>query len=268
MSRALLLSMVRGFAVAVGLSASVWGAPESEHSVSQEVPAVEEHRINTDRPHNAEAPYVLPRGWIQTESGGLYLRSRGGEQDWSLNLPNLFRVGTGENWEFRVESDTLDISARQGGFNDLSLGFKYLFYEGEVEIALLGRLFLPAGSPGRRAPGPEPDAKLCFCFPISDSLELEWNLGGGLPLDPTTGGRFFRHFVAANLTQELTEHVGIYGELVSLGGEFPGRPSYSHLDAGFLFWASDDLQLDLEYYRGLSSGGIDWGVGFGLSNRW
>ena len=93
-------------------------------------------------------------------------------------------------------------------------------------------------------------------------------MGGGLPLDPTTNARFFRHFLAANLTQEVNEHFGVYGELVSLGAERPGLPNYSHLDTGFLFWVNDDLQLDLEYYRGLSAGGIDWGVGFGLSNRW
>ncbi len=257
------------FAVTLGaiLTFPAWAVPDSATPVVLEEHAGE-HKINTDRPHNAEAPYVLPRGWIQTESGGLYLRSRDQEGDWSLSLPNLFRIGTGDDWEFRVETDTFDMNRMQGGLSDISLGFKHCFYEGDVEIALLSRVFFPTGSPNRRALGPEPDAKLAFSYEINETLELEWNVGGGLPLDPTTNARFFRHFLAANLTQEVNEHFGVYGELVSLGAERPGLPNYSHLDTGFLFWVNDDLQLDLEYYRGLSAGGIDWGVGFGLSNRW
>lgn len=230
------------------------------------LPVWSQERINTDRPHNAEAPYVLPEGWIQTENGALFLRQRDGNS--GTTLPSLLRVGTGDGWEFRVESDTFLIDNNRGGFNDLSVGFKRVLLEDDIEISLLGRLYIPIGSPHLTANGFEPDLKLAFSYEINDDLELEANIGGGLPLDKAGQGRIFQHFLAVNLSQTINDHLGIYAEVVNIGSDISGQPATTHLDAGFMIWATGDLQLDLEYYRGLSTSGIDWGLGMGLSTRW
>ena len=236
--------------------------------MTPEVKVEHEEGINTDRPHTTEAPYVLPGGRIQTENGVLYVRERGDGGAWQITFPTLVRVGTGSDWEFRFESDNYALQHGTRGLTDPTVGFKHKFYDDGVEISVLFKLNIPVGNRAYRAEGVEPDLKFLFSYEITDGLELEWNVGMASRVDKLTGKRLGQIQYVTSLTQDINETLAVYGEIAGEGPDQLGNPTTHVFDAGFLIKLNSETQLDIEYYRGLSSSGVDWGIGMGLSRRW
>lgn len=227
-----------------------------------------EEPLVTDRPDAAESAVTVGSGRVQLESGVLFERSRGGEPDRVL-IPTLLRVGTGPDTELRLETlGPVFASGGAGGLSDVSLGAKWTILEGDATtLGLLLNMRIPTGARALRTSALEPDLKLLLDASLGDDWALGFNVGLAVPEDPSAGQRFVQAGAATSLSRKIAEGVTVYGELFGGGPDALGGTGFVAADAGFLFLLNPDLQLDVEVFRGLSAGGLDWGVGAGVSAR-
>ena len=72
---------------------------------------------------------------------------------------------------------------------------------------------------------------------------------------------------ATSFSHPLGESVDFYLEAFGEGPDEAGGHHFVGADTGLLYRLNDDLQIDAYYLRGLSSFGIDWQVGSGVSAR-
>ena len=101
-----------------------------------------------------------------------------------LRLPLLYRLDTGEDWEFRLQSDFLTQQQPNLGFSDLSAGFKWNFDDqGEAHWSVVGSVEVPSGSAGFAGSAVEPTLTLVFDHRLSDRWNLVSNLNVGLTKD-------------------------------------------------------------------------------------
>lgn len=224
-------------------------------------------RIDPDRPHVSEAPVVVGTGVVQIETGVLGVSARGSGEGFCFTSPSLVRYGTSPETEFRVELDLLNFQEKRLGFGDVSLGLKHVIADEGPELAILYRYKLNAGSNGFQS-APEPEVKLLLGFDLGDKTEVEVNVGARSTINPEGTDRFIQGTFAVAVTQSLVSHqLAIYGEIFGDAPYRPGGGGVLTAQSGFLYRLSDDTQLDMEVYRGLSAMGIDWGYGLGMSTR-
>lgn len=225
-------------------------------------------RIDPDRPHVSEAPVVVGEGTFQIESGVLYANSRTVGEAAGVSTPTLLRIGTSHDTELRIESDFLNYQSRQLGLGDVSLGLKHVFWDEDVELAMLYTYSFVTGSSAFRGVA-EPEIKMLIGFELSEKTEVEVNLGARSTVDPDSSVRFAQGTFAVAVTHSLVPHqLAVFGELYGDGPIQPGRGAALVGQAGFLYRLDDDTQLDMEFLRGLSSSGLDWGLGIGVSARY
>src|SRR5436305_392830 len=93
-------------------------------SVAAPTLAQTDEEIDPDRPDVTDSPHVVPRGLVQIEVGGLYLRQT--RQQHSGGVPFTLRIGMFDWLEARVDADgpmtrTTEV-ARVTGFGNVQLG--------------------------------------------------------------------------------------------------------------------------------------------------
>lgn len=230
-------------------------------------PAAAEEPLVTDRPDVAESAVTVGSGRVQLETGVLFQRFRDGSAD-QVVTPTLLRVGTGPDTELRLESDGLTFQGPDRGVSDVALGFKLNLSDSDgVATGLLFDVLLPTGSRAFRGASAEPAARFLLDADLSEEWGLGFNAGVILPEDPA-GNRFLQGAFALSLGRSLSEEVRVYGEVFGAGPDAaPGGPVLLGADTGITWLLNPDLQLDASFLRGLSSGGLDWGVSAGVSAR-
>lgn len=92
------------------------------------------------------------------------------------------------------------------------------------------------------------------------------NVGAALTQDDTDE-RYGQLSWATSFSHPLGESVDFYLEAFGEGPDEAGGHHFVGADTGLLYRLNDDLQIDACYLRGLSSFGIDWQVGSGVSAR-
>lgn len=126
-----------------------------------------------------------------------------------FRLPLLYRLDTGEGWEFRLQSDFLTAQQPNVGFSDVSAGFKWNFdNEGDAHWSLAGSLEVPTGSAGFAGSAVEPTLTLVFDHALSPRWNFVSNLSLGLTKDDpgrdyygTVGGGFQFGYALDSKTQ-------------------------------------------------------------------
>jgi hypothetical protein len=230
----------------------------ARRSVAQQ----QQDEISSDRPSVGTSASTVGADNVQLETGAFWQREDG--QDITI-FPTLLRVGTGQRWEIRLESDLLQLS--QPGldsFADVSLGAKVNFYDRDsTKLGLLMNLNIPAGNEEVRG---SLDPELTFLW--DQDLGKDWtlNLNAGVALSEQ-GDRFLQLNWAIGIQHALGQRVDLYLEYFGEGPDEPAGDLLTGADAGLMWRLTEDLQLDASYARGLSSHGLDWGAGFGVSAR-
>ena len=220
--------------------------------------------ISTDRPSFSFGSTTVPEGMLQIETGAYLETFRGGGPN-RVTTPTSLRLGTGEGSEFRVDSGGLTWLGSASGLADLSLGTKWHFSD-DPSLALLFTLTVPTGAAAFRGPSVEPQLRLLGEFPVAEEWTVFGNAGLSLP-DDGSGRRFVRGIGSLGLSHNLGTDCNLFLEGAVIGPDFPGGPTPVIADLGIQFRPSDDLQLDLALYRGLSTMGLNWGITSGLSTR-
>lgn len=124
----------------------------------------QEDYINPDRPGIADGSEVVGAARAQLETGvQREVRRAGDDPERKTFLPTLLRVGIGQKWEARIESDVHawmrqtgpDGMERAQAYAPASLGFKHHFLDADgsarPSLGAIVRVFPPSGSPSRPA---------------------------------------------------------------------------------------------------------------------
>ncbi|MCA9794648.1 MAG: transporter [Candidatus Eremiobacteraeota bacterium] len=221
--------------------------------------------IIVDRPSFGNGSKVVGRDVISLESGLLVTTAKGSGQTLT-QTPMLLRVGTSEDWEFRLGTNLLNYQERVLGVGDLAPGFKWNFLRDPgASVSLVGSLQVPSGSAAFQSPGVVPSLSLAADFPLDDSTGLLVNLGA---LSPGQGQeRVIQAFGTVGVSTALSQKSSLYFELAGFSPAAPGQPATTAGDVVVTYLVNPDLQLDAAVFKGFSSSGLDWGFTFGVSTR-
>ena len=231
--------------------------------------------IVTDRPDQTESPRLVPKGYIQIETGGFYQEDENDTDFKTTSLgynTTLLRYGLLDNLELRLGWDNTETKFKANGqefentlngFSTLLLGVKVGITEEKgwlPEIGLLGHLNLPffAGQDYR----PETtgaDFRFSFAHTLSDKSSFSYNLGAEWENDSPELAYVYTIVYGLSLSGK----VGFYAELY---GDLPEDSSANHLwDTGFTYLAQPNLQFDVTVGTGINidqklllSGGVSY----------
>lgn len=269
--------------VGLGLSAALLGASlwpgaawaqESEPATPNPEQESGVEAIITDRPDFTESTETVPAGMTQVEGGLTF--SRAGDERGSSFGEVLIRHALGRKAELRVEAPTFarnrGTGGRESGFEDGSIGFKYMLSPGgdglglkRPRVSLIGAANVPIGSRQFRQGGLQPGVKLLLGADLSQRLSLSSNLNYAYLKDSE---RFHEFSASLSLGMGLSERLGSYVEVFGFlpSGE---RDSSRFINGGFTYQLSPDFQLDARLGLGLGNdvGGPDTFLGLGLARR-
>lgn len=237
-----------------------------------------EDSIATDRPDFVESSDVVGKGRFQLETSLAWERNRlGGSRSWVRSTPTLLRIGTGEDWELRFETDgalrqrisELGVTSRERGWSDLSVGIKWHMTDGEEATGKPGMAWLfhvdvDSGSAAFRGQGLRPSVR----FVAEWDLPAGWSAGvmPGLYTDRNEAGkRYVGGILAAVLGKSLTDRLRGFVELSAqqIASSKNGGKLLT-FDTGLAYLLADNMQVDFAVSRGLNktSPDLSWTVGF------
>lgn len=235
--------------------------------------------IATDRPDFVESSNVVGAGRWQIETSVAYERdSAAGVDARTWSTPTLLRVGLGDYWEFRVETDGFlsqevgdrGFDEQDDGFADTALGLKWHIPGSEQSGPSLGVLFhvdVDSGSEAFQGDGLRPSIRVVAEWEIGENMSF--GLMPGLISDKDDDGeRFTAGILGAVLGYSLNERLRIFGELAAeqiASGSHGG--DVLNFDVGTAWLLSDDAQLDAAASFGLTDETPEWAVTLGYSIR-
>ncbi|HEY1092461.1 MAG TPA: transporter [Burkholderiaceae bacterium] len=237
-----------------------------------------EDGIATDRPDFVESSDVVGKGRFQIETSMAWERNQLGSSKTRLRgTPTLLRIGLGETWELRFETDGAQrltsteggLSSRERGYADLAVGAKWHASDGDEATgkpgtAWLFHVDLDSGSAAFRGQGLRPSVR----FVAEWELPGGWSAGvmPGVYMDRNDAGkRFVGGILAGVLGKSLTENLRSFFELSAqqIASERNGGRLVT-FDAGLAYLLAPNLQVDMAFSRGLTktSPDLSWTVGF------
>lgn len=217
----------------------------------------------TDRPDQTESPNVVPKGFLQVETG----TSLETFEDNNIKTENftynttLVRFGLLDNLELRLGWDfkegTTKINGNKldnvtSGFNPLLLGIKTSIAKENgcfPEIGLLGHLYLPfTASTDYKPETTGVDFRFAFSHTLSENSSLSYNVGAAWGNDSSEAAYVY----TVSFGQSITEKLGAYAELY---GDLPENNKANHLwDAGLTYLISNNVQLDATVGSSITKG--------------
>jgi hypothetical protein len=229
----------------------------------------------TDRPDQTESSVIVPRKFLQIETGFImevYNTDLATEKSFSYNT-TLLRYGLFQNFELRLGIDYLgekeDFNDGENtnsisGFSPLYAGFKIKIIEEDgwkPAMALVGGLILPCTA--REDFMPEntgADFRIAFSHTLSERFSLGYNLGAEWDGDTAIPSYFYSVSLGVGIIDKLGAFVESYGLV-------PESGAAEHLlDAGFTYLVCPNFQLDVSAGLGLQNS-IDNFISFGLTLR-
>lgn len=223
--------------------------------------------IQTDRPSWARAPFIVPKGRFQFETGFLFERSGGLS---NVYLPSTaIRIGILKRAELRLLTDvfyTLKSPGNSWNVRPLQIGTKVNLFEGNEKlipaVSLLAHVAIPqAATKNQRVAHPAPNLTLTAQHVIYKTLAFNYNLGM----------EWYGNSAVPTYTYSFSPGVGIlsnlsaFGEIYGFVGNL-GLPVHV-AQAGFAYQPKSNWQLDIHGGAGLTQASPDFFVGIGISGR-
>lgn len=235
--------------------------------------------IATDRPDFVESSRTVGLGRWQVETSVAFDRdNEDGVRAEAFATPTLLRIGLGEHWEARFETDgwidarVRAAAVREGsdGFADIAVGLKYALPEptgaGPAQ-AWLFHLDLPSGDRAFRGEGVRPSLRWVGEWSLSET----WSLGvmPGVILDDDGDDDYAAGIFGVVVGRAWSPTFRSFAELALpqiASSEHGGTEAY--LDLGSAWLLSPDLQLDTAIALGLNDRSVDSAITVGVSVRW
>lgn len=240
---------------------------------------VKSEPIATDRPDFVESGQVVGRGRFQFETGVNFERSKA-ERITVKTLSNsaLFRFGTGETWEFRIETEGFiratssgpGVSNQLNGFGDTAVGVKWQMQEGaegKPTIAWLFHADLASGSKEFRGQGTRPSLRAVFEWELDDDASFGL-MPGIAQMRNDAGQRYTMGILAATYSRPIG--AGWRGFIELSGRQLQSRANGGNLatfDIGVSHLISNDMQIDAWLAKGVTDSAPKIAAGLGLAIR-
>lgn len=228
----------------------------------------------TDRPDQTESSSVVPRGYIQIETGFTY--SDEGSESRTLEYPGtLVRIGLTERLELRLGTQGFVSefeSDETTGYGDSELGTKIYFWQEKgwrPETALLTSASMPTGNDAFSTGRVDPSFRFAFSHTLSETISLAYNLGAAWETVRTTSGRSTLANAQYTLVTgfALTDRLGAFAEFFGDTPLSAGGGSALSVDGGFTYLLRPNVQLDLAAGAGITNEAPDWFLTAGVSFR-
>lgn len=211
--------------------------------------------ITTDRPDFTESSVVVPKKWLQIESGLTYQGFRSGSVFTGPEL--LTRYGLSDRSELRLglpDYGRMRVAGRnRHGFGDTYLGAKFQIgpLKNGDDVAVIPAVSIPSGNANFSSGSTDFELKICW----STSLGAKWTLAAmayGL-WTTNDGDRALVYQQTASFGRELTDKLAMFIEYAGSFQKF-GQPDHvAH--AGFVYQPSANTQVDI--HGGFSMNGPD-----------
>jgi hypothetical protein len=239
-------------------------APEGNRVASAQSPA-----LVTDRPDQTESAAVVPRGFVQIETG--YLFTHDGEVNRYEVPGTVFRIGIGGRTELRLGHAGIVGGAGSRGAGDSEIGGKVTLVAGadgwQPELAILGGLSLPTGRDGFSSDGVDPSFLVSLAHGLSPKASLGYNVGAEWASSPDRPVRDAFIVFTTAIGFELADRWGAFLELFGDRQTTGATATTVSMDGGLTFLLTDVIQFDVYVGRGLRGPTDDRFFGTGLSFR-
>jgi hypothetical protein len=224
---------------------------------------------------------VVGRGRVQIETSIAFEKTRTSPaRETVTNTPTLIRIGTGQDWEFRLETDgytthhVRDQASGEGtrthAYADLAVGAKWHLGEqaGTMpSLALLMHADLDSGSAGLRGNGIRPSVRVVAEWELAAGFSL--GVMPGIAYEKTDDGRrFYQGIWGMVLGKAWTERFRTFAEFAAPAvAHSRYGASFSTWNAGAAFLLSDDCQIDVSVQQAATRNAPDRAWSLGLSKR-
>lgn len=238
----------------------------------------QESPIATDRPGFLFSSLTVGRGVVQAELSLPAVTLYDGTDIRTTSLIGLLRIGVGDDFELRLGSpffnevrvDAGGRSATDRGYGDLEAGLKWHVLDNEgmqPSFALIPSIIVPVGEEGFSVEDPVCQLNTATEWTLADG----WGVGllaGFLrgASDGTGGGHYLQQTYGA-LVGRTVGSWSPYVEAAHVLTGLDGAPGSSFLGGGLKYLVSNDIQVDVNFDRGLTDDSPDWLLGLGLSAR-
>jgi hypothetical protein len=265
---------------AVARADALPSAPEacrSDGSVFSRQPRHCLSEIETDRPHRTDTPATVPAGYFQSEIGLAMYEPRSGSAPATLHLFDaLLKVGVSERVDVQIGYSPLALRQRGDragwlGAGDLAVG-RSLFFRSKIRL-MAGSSIQLTVAPSLSIPldnqaGVEGGGTLLLGADLARWLSWEANLSLFFEQQETDDRRVAHLVPCTAFTARLVGPFKAFGEI------YLERPMAAQdagwtgtLDSGVLWLITNDVQLDLALYIGLTPAVPAYTAASGLSWR-
>lgn len=228
-------------------------------------------KIETDRPNETETPTIVPKKYVQVETGFNKENEKNG--DWTLVHPtSLLKYGISKKIELRMDASVVTQymhlvpdPQEETYLEPIRLGTKISLSEEKgvlPKTSLLAHIAVPflSGAKGKISHA-APSFRFAMMNTISKMISLGYNLGAEWDGESSTPSWLYTFSPGFELGKKWYGYVESYGFITK--GDSPDN----NLDAGFAYLISDDMQLDLSGGVGLSAHSLRNYVAIGFSFR-
>jgi hypothetical protein len=243
--------------------------------------AAKDEAIKTDRPDFVESSDVVGKGRMQVETSFSIERDHSdGQRDRTTTTPTLLRIGVGDTWEARLETDGRtvyrsrdDATGRETmtrGYSDLSLGVKWHMQDGEgwrPGVAWLLHADLDTGSSAFRGNGARPSLRMAAEWDLPRQFSL--GIMPGLIYDKTEDGkRFVAGLFGIVLGKSWNERFRTYVEVAAprIAKARHGGSNVTY-DIGAAYLLTPNWQVDVSLQQAANKNTPDRTWAVGLSTR-
>ena len=232
--------------------------------------------IMTDRPDQTESSTLVPKKFLQIETGVFYESLEVGNFNNKTSTLNttLLRYGLLDNLEFRIGFSFTEINREFNGtkLNDISSGFSPLALGVKIgiteekgllpEIAFLGHINFPfLASNDFKTKSTSIDFRFAMAHTLNKKSSLSYNLGMAWDGDITTANYVYAIAYGYSISDKIGTFIELYGDL-------PEDSNFNHFwDTGLTYLISDNVQLDVSGGTGLSKNIQDLFLSAGISFR-
>lgn len=230
-----------------------------------------QEKIETDRPGEAETPFLVPKGWLQTETG--FGKETDHFDNYTLAAPTaLLKYGLSKKFEFRLELNEISEHERLipnpktiTGLSPVEIGAKIALLEERgllPKTSFITHLGLPfLSSRPFRTPHLAPSFRFTMQNSITDEIALGYNIGAEWDGTSATPSWIYTFAPGFNLGERWYVFAEAFGYITK--GE---RPQHN-LDAGVGYFLSNNTKLDMSGGIGLSPDSFKNYIAVGFSFR-
>ena len=228
--------------------------------------------METDRPDQTESPYIVKKGWIQTEIG-LNIE-RDNKLTTIIHPTVLCKYGLSKRFEFRLVTETISQEIQQlipqgneyiRGLLPVQIGGKIALWEEKGFLPKTAFLFhvAPAklGSKKFHTHKWAPNFRFSMQHTLSENIGLGYNVGaewGGFSNSPSW---IYTIAPGFNLGKKWYTYIEAFGSFTK------GDDPVHAFDGGLAYYFSDNAKIDISSGVGITDNATDWYSAVGFSFR-